>query len=684
VGSILLLFGLLAGVINRNVLDGPRFAHHMDAVRRDPAVAQQIGTAITNRVLAADPDLVVARPLIEAGATALVATPVFGPVFRAAVRQVHGAFTGSGSVALRLADVGAIVAAWLPTVAPGAAARIPQNLDVTLSQVGSGTFTARTIHAARVVRLLSWLLPVLALVAFAGGWLLARDRRRRAVHTGWGIVWAGAGLGLLTLAGSLTVAALDLGGLHGALLSAAWREFSRPLWLAAAITIGAGALFVLAASGRLPQIDLHRDARRITTAVLARPQRQSIQVLRAAVFVLTGVALLLQPRLALAVLAVLAGLTLLLIGIAELARIAGAGAVGQSRTAPASGRRRGWLLGAGLGVALAVVIALVVVDAEPSDQQISTAAANGLACDGFAQLCDRPYNEVAFAGTHNSMAAADEGWFAPEQPDGVIAQLNHGIRVLLIDSWYGQATTRPGFVATAAGGYEAAVEEARAEFGSAAVDSFLRLHKAIGARKGPVRPYLCHGPCEMGATEWEPLMVRVRSWLVAHPREVVTFFIEDEVTPADTAKVFRQAGLLPYVYTPSADGTWPTLGQMIDSGHRLVVEMERQGGGSTYPWLMQGFHWVQDNPFGSFSKADLSCAPNRGLPSSPILLINYWLTNDYRTLVTDSRKINPYAVLWPFVARCQQERGMLPNYVAVNFYNEGDVFRVVDQLNGVN
>lgn len=45
-------------------------------------------------------------------------------------------------------------------------------------------------------------------------------------------------------------------------------------------------------------------------------------------------------------------------------------------------------------------------------------------------------------------------------------------------------------------------------------------------------------------------MAQVRTWLAAHPREVVTFFVEDTVSPADTAKVFREAGLLPYVYTP--------------------------------------------------------------------------------------------------------------------------------------
>ena len=92
-------------------------------------------------------------------------------------------------------------------------------------------------------------------------------------------------------------------------------------------------------------------------------------------------------------------------------------------------------------------------------------------------------------------------------------------------------------------------------------------------------------------------MTAVEEWLAAHPREVVTFFVQDEVTPADTAEVFETAGLLPYVHTQVAGRPWPTLGQMIDSGRRVVVLMENHGGGTTYPWLMQGFDWVQDTPY---------------------------------------------------------------------------------------
>jgi len=45
VGSVLLALGLLAGAANREILDGARFARHVDAVRMDPAVDQLNGVA---------------------------------------------------------------------------------------------------------------------------------------------------------------------------------------------------------------------------------------------------------------------------------------------------------------------------------------------------------------------------------------------------------------------------------------------------------------------------------------------------------------------------------------------------------------------------------------------------------------------------------------------------------------
>lgn len=306
------------------------------------------------------------------------------------------------------------------------------------------------------------------------------------------------------------------------------------------------------------------------------------------------------------------------------------------------------------------------------------------ACNGHEELCDRAYDEVAYPATHNSMSAATEpGWFFPEQPDGIIDQLDYGVRVLLIDSWYGQTTDRRGIVATADKSREEALAQARQDFGRRPVDLALRTRKALGlAPTGEVRPYLCHAMCELGSTSWSRSLRDLKAWLDEHPREVVTLFVQDEVTPLDTARVIEGAGLGPYVYTPDEDGGWPTLGAMIDEGTRLVVLMENEGGGERLPWLIPGFEVVQDTPYLFETPADFSCAPNRGAPDASLFLVNHWI-DDWRRVPQNSALVNARAVLLPRLRQCEDERGLLPNFVAVDYYDRGDLLAVVDELNGV-
>lgn len=111
----------------------------------------------------------------------------------------------------------------------------------------------------------------------------------------------------------------------------------------------------------------------------------------------------------------------------------------------------------------------------------------------------------------------------------------------------------------------------------------LRLRRAANlVPAGPEEPYLCHALCEIGATPLDGVLTGLQS-CDAHSREVVTVFIQDEVTPANTAAAFQRAGLLPYVHVQAENRPWPTLGQMVRSGRRLVVLMENHGGGSAYP-----------------------------------------------------------------------------------------------------
>ncbi|MDH2413895.1 hypothetical protein [Nocardioides sp. CER19] len=659
VGTVLLLVGAVAGVVNHEVLDADRFAAHADTVRTDPDVARALGSLLTERLLEEQPDLGAYRPLIETTAAGVVSSRALGPLVRRSLAPLYKAIVlgEHDPTVLHLADVGAVLVAALTALAPQLAVALPADLDVRLSDLGAGEHSADLLRPIHLVRLLSWLAPLAGLLVLgAAGALAGGERRLRlaAVTVGQGLLGAGGTLAVLLLVAEVVLRRSDPDTLEGAVRLAAWDELATPFWIATAGTAGVGAVIALTSGAST---------------------RRSRTLLGASLLAALGLALLIDPvRVATALLWV-AGAVLLVTGLVLLV-------VTLTRTPPA----RGWVL-----AAVATVLIGVVAGAWPGDHTLTAArsAAAREGCNGHPELCDRRYNDVAFPATHNSMSAADEpGWFYAEQPHGILDQLDAGIRVLLIDSWYGRRTNRAGYISTAGAARSDAIANATAEFGEAAVNSALRLEKAIGlAPRGQRSAYLCHDMCELGSTPWRESLDTLRSWLVAHPREVVTLFVQDEVSPADTAALVEQAGLLPDVYAPTAGGKWPTLGEMIDSGKRLVVLMENHGGGDTYPWLLRGFDWVQDTPYYFTSPAALitrsdTCGRNRGAAEAPLLLVNHWVTDQAKE-VTNAARVNARPVLGTRVARCRQTRHMLPNYVAVDLYNRGDLFAVVDDLNDV-
>lgn len=698
-GGVLLLASLAVGIVNREVLDAGRFSRHVDSIRKDSNVSTQVGAEITKRVLALDPDLIALRPVIQTTASTLVRSPAFTPIVATLARQLHRAFTQpkSKQIALRLADVGAVLVPTLRALAPNLAARLPSDFDVTLAHIGAQDFAGQTIRAAHTVELLSWLLPLLAGVFLIGSIVAATDRYRMLVRVGWTVVAAGVALGVLDVIADALAASTDPNTLRGAITRAAYREIRSPVRPIVALVIVAGGAIALTASGRLAQAGGQavtwgqRVRARAWPALRGTPTTRGGRIARAIVLGAAGLFLLFEPVGAVRLLALVVGLGLLAVALATVAPQRGAEegpAVGTQEEPPRSIRRPGsWRVPvAVVAIAVLLVAAVISVVARPTlgDDPPPTTATPAKTCNGYAALCARRYNDVAFPATHNAMAAANEpGWLFVEQPNGIIAQLDAGIRVLLIDTWLGEPTQRDGIITTLSTWHARALESSKAEFGAAAVASALRVRDAIHLTPtGPAQPYLCHGLCELGATLWEPVMAQVKTWLDKHPREVVTLFIQDEgVSPAQTNQVFSKAGLLPYVHTQHEGQPWPTLGQMISSGRRLVVLMENQAGGAAYPWQLPGFTWTQDTPFHFTNANQFSCALARGQPDSPLFLVNHWLSNKLRR-VTDSAAVNAYDILWPRVSECERERHHIPNFVAVNFYNEGDLMRVVNQLNG--
>ncbi len=702
VGAVGLFLTGIFGWLNSSVVNGEHFADLVNQVRHDQSVRTEVGQVVAAAALDAQPDLIAIEPAIAGAAAAVSSSPVLDPVFTQAVRSFHSALTvpGSDSAVLTVADLGATVTTALERFVPDAAAIIPDDLNLTLAEVGGQTGVAeQIIPIVQAVATLAWLVPLLALLAIALGLLIAPDRRISTVRLGWMTLVVSGFLGLLVIGMNVASALIDDSSLQGAVVAAGLEVFSQPLSVRFVAMGVIGGLLVASAGALLPQVDVSAHAR-VAMAMIGRsPASTGWAIVRAMAVIGLGLLIVLFPTRSSQIIVVVAGLAVLLYGISELdvlaerdraqdeERLAAAGALAGTDEQPAVGRRSpgGWLIPvAGAAVGLLVIAALIIPSQLPQNASLDpVAVVDTTGCNGHDELCDVPFDQVVIPASHNSMSIADGSWFLAEQPKDMVESLDDGIRGLLVDTWYAQPT-RDGGAITADQSLAGAEAELKSTYGSEVTASVRRTIDRIRRNEptGPAEPYFCHTVCEIGADPMAPIMSRLNTWLDEHPREVVVLFIQDTVTPEDTDAVLRAAGLTEKAYVHPAGARWPTLGQMIDSDERLVVLMENEGGGATYPYLHQGFDLVQDTEYTFDTAADFTCTLKRGEPDNPLLSINHWLAG-FTRLVSNAEQINAYDVLRARVDECREVRGRTPSMIAVNWYDRGDLFQVVDELNGV-
>jgi hypothetical protein len=300
----------------------------------------------------------------------------------------------------------------------------------------------------------------------------------------------------------------------------------------------------------------------------------------------------------------------------------------------------------------AVIVVLVTGDEEPEST----------ACNGSEHLCDRSLDQVSFAATHNSMSAADQpGWRFAQQETGIRAQLDAGIRGLLIDMHYAIRTSR-------------GVQNI----------PIAKVDERLGRIPKSPYVYLCHTICGLGATRASDALADVREFLEAHPREVVMISIEDYVSPRDVAATFEESGLSHYVWRGPVAPRLPTLSEMVDSDQRVLVMTENLTD-DALPWLHAQFDLFQETPYRFSTPAEVaatsSCRPNRGNERNPLFLLNNWVDTSPFPRKSNAVVVNEVDALLKRARTCEEVRDRLPNLVAVDFYELGDVLGVVAELN---
>jgi hypothetical protein len=693
VGCALALVGGLTLYAREQVFDADRFASRASVSLKDEDLRTVLSDRIVEEIIdQGSSELIQAKPLLQAVVSNVMVSAPFRAIFRKAAVQVHRALFSrdEGSIVLDLADTGTVVIGAAKAVAPGVAKKIPSDVQPGLIEVSERSFATGTLKVADRVRFLGILLPLLALGCFVAAYVLALDRRQLTVTLGAGVATAAA-LGVIAyiVGRALLLARFEDEEEHRA-VAAVWDSFLVDLRTWSLVVGGAGIVVAAAASTYLQHVDLTDEAQAVGRRLLARPRRRSLQLVRALGIAAVSLFVVLEPTYAVQIAVIVVGAFGLYYAVGELMRLYQPAARRRAGAPDERVRLRGYsrrvaVVGLCVVLAAGTGISLLFVGGGGEGGGGARARVPITACNGYAALCGRPLNQVAFPSTHNSMSAADErGWYFAGQRRGIRQQLEDGVRGLLIDTHYGVPNAE-GRVRTNLEREGTTRAKVVSEIGEEGVAAAQRLvgRLGFGDRAGADRLYACHTLCELGATPLSDVLGDLKGFLEDYPNEVVLVFVQDATAPRDTARSFEQAGLGPYLYAHDRDAPWPTLRQMIRSGRRVMVLAEERVTGAP-PWYHLGFDLVQETPY-SFTdpqalRTPASCSPNRGTANSPLFQLNHWVerVNPSPSL---AERVNAYGVLLARARRCRSERGLLPNLVNVDFYDEGDLFGAVRALN---
>jgi hypothetical protein len=193
--------------------------------------------------------------------------------------------------------------------------------------------------------------------------------------------------------------------------------------------------------------------------------------------------------------------------------------------------------------------------------------------------------------------------------------------------------------------------------------------------------YLCHSYCQLGATPLVDVLAEIAGALRANPSDAMILVFQNAIDAATLDAEMARADLDGLRYAHPTGAPWPTLAQLADAGTPLLVTVENPGE-SDPPWHHAFYALGFDTPYSFRTADDFSCDVLRGDASHDLFLLNHWLSTPLPTR-DGAAEVNVAAVLGARASACTERHGRVPNLVAVDHYDLGDLFAVVDAINGV-
>lgn len=280
-------------------------------------------------------------------------------------------------------------------------------------------------------------------------------------------------------------------------------------------------------------------------------------------------------------------------------------------------------------------------------------ANNTLRCNGLANLCDIPANEIVYATLHNADSAVE---------DGSVVAHNHVLEL------------------------ERAVKA-----------GYRGINLDIGKCFGQVR--FVHSTCLISSRVITTVLQHLVEFLDENPHEVIIVPVQlsdqllgsELVTLAEIDEAFKSVpGWKEKLYDhPDSSQPWPTLRELIEANTRILF-FHYNGESCTkgvdcpvgfHPW----FKYAAETQF-SFNTVDelrdtdYACEITRGGSSTRDFFgVNIFVTPPRKVAAL---RVNRASFLKSHVAACTQlNSGLRANLILVNYWGIGDLLDVVHELN---
>jgi hypothetical protein len=680
-----ILVALLLGYLTRSLFNPDAFADRAASSLKHEGVARLIATRITDQLIAYRPDLIAFRPILIGTTHSIVSSAPFSAMIRRAARVSHRTLlseTGK-NISLTVADAGVILRSSFMTN-PQLANKIPTKLNTLLASINEtpgGSSFAKFLHLIRTLRIGAFTLLLLGIVFGVISVSLSSERRFALFRFGIAIAITAIVLRLLIRFGGKVLASFATDPLVAQAVDGLWQSFLGNFMTWALILAIMGVVLSAGASSLLERMKLADILNKLRNWFREYKISKTKHALTICLLFIAGTLLLFYPAVLMTFLALIAGMSILFVAVREFFSLALSSLpkIQQHREEDEQN----------FSLARTSIIAaflLILIGAGIYFLFRHDSAANSVAaietCNGFKELCNRRLNEVVFPAAHNAMSGADiTNWMFPNHEKSIQTQLQDGIRAFLIDTHYGEPVQDK--VKTMLQDEQTARKKYEEVLGVEGVEAAMRIRdRLIGTNEKQIAIYLCHGFCELGATQLLPVLTTIREFLIANPNEIIVIINQDEgVKPESIESAFKDSGLIDFVYQGPVARPWPTLEQLIKTDQRVLVFAENNSEG--VKWYHPVFESVQETPYSFHDPSEFSCNPNRGGTSGSLFLLNHWIDSTPAPKPSNAQIVNSYDFLLKRARECQKQRHLLPNFIAVDFYRTGDLLKVVEALNGI-